>query len=212
MICGFTSSSKSVLPPVIATPVVSAYAHLRSLRITGDSSSVHSAFGRLSAVLQRNPYGRNVEDAIYLLALGWSIPALEHNTLGATSALEYLEYIGESYALAKEGAPTAMLYPHWDTSDIEDDVQPPPRPPNIAPSEGGRVGGLQVDGLPIWALHVQTALLAFRLKMSSRGMAAMENAFFSYEAWLPRYGSISDSRSTTWVEHNCHVLAANGRS
>lgn len=155
---------------------------------TGDSASILSVLSRLSVSLQEHPYSRNVEEVIYLLAVGQStFPTTEQGGARANGALEYLEYLRESYASARQGASTVMLYPRWDTTEKESDLLPQSLPgERVQETSGGHGGGLVVDGLPVWALQFQIGLLAFRLGLSARAMAAMENSFLCYETWLPR--------------------------
>lgn len=83
--------------------------------VTGDSKSVHAALSRLYAVVQEYPYSDNVEEAIFFTAVGQSaLPSSEQTTSNKKGALDFLEYLGEGYIQAEEGAPTAMLETRWD--------------------------------------------------------------------------------------------------
>lgn len=149
--------------------------------VVGDPASVRSALARLSEAMRDDPYSKHIEEVIYILAIQAAFPSTEQTTTTAKGALEYLDYLRESYAPAREGAPTASLYPRWDaTEEAAGDSQ------QDRTAESWRGKGLNVDGLPAWALQFQIGLVASRLGNPTRGMETMENAFTSYEAWLPR--------------------------
>ncbi|CAM9121924.1 unnamed protein product [Hapterophycus canaliculatus] len=78
-----------------------------------------------------------------------------------------------------------MMQPHWDSAEETDTSSQQNGGMSLAP-ERWHIKGLQVGGLPAWALQFQIGLLASRMGNSTRGMEAMENAFTSYETWLPR--------------------------
>ena len=153
--------------------------------VAGDPASTRSALARLSAALRHHPYSSNIEEVIYLMAIPAAFPSTGQTSAAATWALEYLDYLGESYAPAHEGAPTAGLYPCWD-SNVEERGENHKDRSLACSSESWRAQGLHVNGLPAWALQFQIGLLASRMGISTRGMEAMEIAFTSYEAWLPR--------------------------
>ncbi len=146
--------------------------------VIGDPASVRSALDRLSGVLRDRPYSNNIEEAIYFLAIQVAFPSTGKTNAAAEGALEYLDYLRDGYASAQQGAPTACLYPRWDSTEEEAHRV-------VGAAKSRRGGGLCVDGLPAWALQFQIGLLASRLGNSTRGMETMENAFTSYEAWLP---------------------------
>lgn len=147
--------------------------------VVGDPASVRSALDRLSGVLRDRPYSNNVEDAIYFLAIQAAFPSTGQNAAAAEGALEYLDYLRDGYAPAAQGTPTASLYPRWDSAEEEETTA-------VGAAKSWRGEGLYVDGLPAWALQFQIGLLTSRLGNSTRAMETMENAFTSYEAWLPR--------------------------
>lgn len=152
----------------------------------GSSESIHAALARLSGMLRENPYSRDIEEVIYLTAMGQSALPVSEQTLATTSgALEFLEYLGEGYAPALEDTPTAVLYPQWDSTDVDDCEQAQKDKRNRSGADID--SGLYVDGLPVWALQFQIALATFCLGASARAMGAMENAFLCYETWLPRF-------------------------
>eukprot|EP00752_Nemacystus_decipiens_P009007 g8040.t2 len=185
--------------------------------VAGDPASTRSGLARLSEALRDHPYSNSIEDVIYLLAIQAAFPSTGQTSAAATGALEYLDYLRESYAPAHEGAPTASLYPHWDSNeDVEGERKQDPSLACAADNWGGQ--GLHVNGLPAWALQFQIGLLASRMGNSTRGMETMENAFTSYEAWLPRsLGGFNDdipdvdairrcwyhglAHWTDWVQH-----------
>lgn len=152
--------------------------------VVGDPASIHSALARLAEILRDHPYSQHIEEVIYFLAILAAFPQTEQSTATATGALEYLDYLRDSYAPSREGAPTAMMYPRWNAEQEERDSERDGIVPGTAERWQGK--GLQVHGLPAWALQFQIGLLASRLGNSTRGMETMENAFTSYEAWLPR--------------------------
>lgn len=153
--------------------------------VAGGPASTRSALARLSEVMRDHPYSNSIEDVIYLLAIQAAFPSTGKTGAAAMGALEYLDYLRESYAPAHEGAPTACLYPRWDST--EEDVGERRQDGSlVCAAESWRGEGLQVSGLPAWALQFQIGLLASRMGNSTRGMETMENAFTSYEAWLPR--------------------------
>lgn len=139
-------------------------------------------------IISQHPYSCGIEEAIYLFAIGQSaLPAPERTASVAKGALDYLEYLGESYAQAEEGAPTAMMYPQWGVRNVNNNALVHPQPRRDMSEAKNRHGGrLYVNGLPTWALQFQISLLAFQLGNSTPAMAAMENAFMCYETWLPR--------------------------
>ncbi|CAB1112743.1 unnamed protein product [Ectocarpus sp. CCAP 1310/34] len=153
--------------------------------VVGDPASIRSGLARLAEVLRDHPYSQHIEEVIYFLAIPAAFPQTEQSTATAMRALEYLDYLRDSYTPSREGAPTAMMYPRWDTPEQE--VCDSERD-GMVPGDAERWQGreLQVHGLPAWALQFQMGLLASRLGDSTRGMETMENAFTSYEAWLPR--------------------------
>lgn len=155
--------------------------------VAGDSSSTSSGLARLSEVLRECPYSEHIEEVIYFTAIQAAFPSKRQTEATANGALEYLDYLRESYAPASQGAPTATMHPRWDSTEDIDPITQQSGGTSLA-AESWHVKGLQVAGLPAWALQFQIGLLAFRLGNSSRGMEAMENAFTSYETWLPRYG------------------------
>lgn len=76
---------------------------------------------------------------IYFLAIGQSaLPTAEQTVASATGSLEYLEYIKEGYAPAREGAPTVSLYPRWDVIEAprKDSQLLPPSGDSALPSRG----------------------------------------------------------------------------
>ncbi|CAM9198913.1 unnamed protein product, partial [Laminaria digitata] len=160
--------------------------------IPGGSANIRSALDRLSAALRTHPYSRDIEEVIYLLAIGQSaLPADDQTVESANGSLQYLEYLKEGYAPAQEGPPTVTSYPCWDLIEapVNRDAQllSPGGGSALSGTErGGHAGGLCVEGLPVWALQFQLGTLAFRVGESARAMAAMEGAFLSYETWLPR--------------------------
>lgn len=149
--------------------------------VVGDPASTRFALARLSEVMRDHPYSNSIEDVIYLLA----IQSRGQTGAAAMGALEYLDYLRESYAPAYEGAPTGCLYPRWDSNE-EDVGERRQNGDLVGAAEYWRGEGLQVRGLPAWALQFQIGLLASRMENSTRAMETMENAFTSYEAWLPR--------------------------
>lgn len=156
----------------------------------GSSESAHSALTRLSGMLRDDPYSRNIEEVIYLTAMGQLALPVSEQTLATTSgALEFLEYLGESYAPALQEAPTATLYPQWDSIDVDnwEQTQMDKPPINRSGVDIDSYSGLYVDGVPVWALQFQIALVTSCLGASARAMGAMENAFLCYETWLPRF-------------------------
>lgn len=153
--------------------------------VVGDAVSTRSALARLSEAMRDYPYSNNIEDVIYLLAIQAAFPSTGQNREAETGALEYLDYLRESYSPAYEGAPTACQFPRWDSNE-EDAGDRRQDGSFVGVSESWRGHGLHVDGLPAWALQFQIGLLASRMGNSTRGMETMENAFTSYEAWLPR--------------------------
>lgn len=154
----------------------------------GSSESVRAALARLSGMLRDNPYSRNIEEVIYLTAMGQSALPVSEQALATTSgALEFLEYLGESYAPALEDTPTAILYPQWDSTDVDNCEQTQMDKRNRSGADSDSCRGLYVDGLPVWALQFQIALVTSCLGASARAMGAMENAFLCYETWLPRF-------------------------
>lgn len=83
--------------------------------LSGDSASVHAAFAQLRTVVREHPYSDNIEEAIYLTALGQSALAASEQSLSIRKgSLEFLEYLGDGYAPMREGTPTALLEPRWD--------------------------------------------------------------------------------------------------
>ncbi|CAM9264801.1 unnamed protein product, partial [Scytosiphon promiscuus] len=160
--------------------------------VVGDPSSTRSGLARLSEALREYPYSKHIEEVIYSMAIHAAFPSKRQAEASARGALEYLDYLRESYAPASQGAPTATMYPQWDpTEEIETNSQQ--RGGTSFADESWNRKGLQVSGLPAWALQFQIGMLAFRLGNSSRGMEAMENAFTSYETWLPRSCGYSDN-------------------
>lgn len=153
--------------------------------VAGDPTSRRSALARLSETMRDHPYSNSIEDVIYLLAIQAAFPSSAKTSAAAMGALEYLDYLRESYAPAHEGAPTACLCPRWDSNEEDLDERQQDRS-LVSVAESWRGQGLHVNGLPAWALQFQIGLLASRMGNSTRGMETMENAFTSYEAWLPR--------------------------
>lgn len=149
--------------------------------VTGDLSSKSSALARLSEVMRDDPYSKSIEEVIYILAVHAAFPSTAQIAASAKGALEYLDYLRESYAPPHEGASTASLYPRWNATEEEAGHSQQQLTANH-----WRGSGLNVDGLPAWALQFQIGLVASRLGNPTRGMETMENAFTSYEAWLPR--------------------------
>lgn len=153
--------------------------------VAGNPASIHSALARLSEAMRDHPYSNTIEDVIYLLAIQTAFPSTGQTTASAMGALEYLDFLRESYTPANEGASTARLYPRWDSNE-EDEGEREQDGSLVGAAESWRGQGLHVNGLPAWALQFQIGLLASRMGNSTRGMETMENAFTSYETWLPR--------------------------
>lgn len=156
--------------------------------VIGGPARKRSALARLSEAMRDDPYGKSIEEVIYILAVQAAFPSTEQNDANVKGALEYLDYLRESYAPPDEGASTALLYPRWDsTEEEEEECHSQHQIQQQRAAESWRGKGLHVDGLPAWALQFQIGLVASRLGNPTRGMETMENAFTSYEAWLPRY-------------------------
>lgn len=163
--------------------------------VIGDPASKKSALARLSETMRDDPYSKSIEEVIYILAVQAAFPSTAQTAATAKGALEYLNYLGDGYEPPHEGTPTASLYPRWDATEEEAGHSQQHRT-----AESWRGKELHVDGLPAWALQFQIGLVASRLGNPSRGMETMENAFTSYEAWLPR------------CDHHCAVAFGSGSS
>lgn len=153
--------------------------------VEGDPSSTRSGLARLSEALREDPYSKHIEQVIYFMAIQAAFHSKPQTEATAKGALEYLDYLRESYAPASEGAPTAIMHRRWDSTEETESVNQKSGGASLV-ADSWRGKGLQVAGVPAWALQFQIGLLASRLGNSSRAMEAMENAFTSYETWLPR--------------------------
>lgn len=177
----------------------------------GDDTSVRVGLAQLAGVVREHPYCDRVEEAIFFIALGHcGLPPEARNPSSRGVTLDFLRYLAEGYVPADEGEPTAGSNVSRDSnlasngrqslsgasftplhregpadfpSDATENASNPERRRPGAKGVGTR---LHVEGIPAWAVYFLLAVFALREGDSGQALGAMENAFLSYEIWLPR--------------------------